>query len=87
MTRRYYSALDMLDAGMRIVAIADTRPEYRHDLDAANTLRSRGVLILPNHTMVRAEGTRDRHRRYRRRNGTQRRDGQTSGSSTATPSP
>ncbi len=54
----YYSALDMLDAGMRIVAIADTRPEYRHDLDAANTLRSRGVLILPNHTMVRAEGTR-----------------------------
>ena len=54
----YHTALDMLDAGMRIVAVADTRPEFRRDLDAANTLRSRGVLILHNHTMVRAEGTR-----------------------------
>ena len=54
----YYAALDMLDAGMRIVAVADTRPEFRRELDAATTLRSRGVLILPNHAMVRAEGTR-----------------------------
>ena len=54
----YYAALDMLDAGMRIVAVADTRPEFRRDLDAATTLRSRGVLILPNYSMVRAEGTR-----------------------------
>ena len=54
----YYAALDMLDAGMRIVAVADTRPEFRRDLDAATTLRSKGVLILHNHTMARAEGTR-----------------------------
>ena len=54
----YYAALDMLDAGMRIVAVADTRPEFRRNLDAATTLRSRGVLILANHAMVRAEGTR-----------------------------
>ena len=54
----YYAALDMLDAGMRIVAVADTRSEFRRDLDAATTLRSRGVLILANHAMVRAEGTR-----------------------------
>ena len=54
----YYVALDMLEAGMRIVALADTRPEFRRDLEAADTLRSRGVLILPNYTMVRAEGTR-----------------------------
>ena len=54
----YYAALDMLDAGMRIVAVADTRPEFRRNLDTATTLRSRGVLILPNHALVRAEGTR-----------------------------
>ncbi len=54
----YYAALDMLEAGMRIVAVADTRPEYRSDLEAATILRSRGVLILPNYCMVRAEGTR-----------------------------
>ncbi len=54
----YYASLDMLDAGMRIVAVADTRPEFRRDLDAATVLKSRGVLILPNYTMARAEGTR-----------------------------
>ncbi|MCY4528665.1 MAG: FAD-dependent oxidoreductase [Chloroflexi bacterium] len=54
----YYAALDMLEAGMRIVAVADTRPEYRSDLEAATILRSKGVLILPNYCMVRAEGTR-----------------------------
>ena len=54
----YHAALDMLDAGMRIAAVADTRAEFRRDFDAATVLRSRGVLILPNHTMARAEGTR-----------------------------
>ncbi len=54
----YYAVLDMLDAGMRIAAVADTRPVFRRDLDAATTLRSMGVLILPNHTLIRAEGTR-----------------------------
>ena len=54
----YYAALDLLEAGMRIAAIADTRPEFRRDLGPAATLRSNGVLILPNYAMVRAEGTR-----------------------------
>ena len=54
----YYTALDMLEAGMRVVAVADTRPEYRKDFEPATTLQANGVLILPNHTVVRAEGTR-----------------------------
>ena len=54
----YYAALDLLEAGIRIAAIADTRPEFRRDLEPAATLRSNGVLILPNYAMVRAEGTR-----------------------------
>jgi sarcosine oxidase subunit alpha len=54
----YYAALDMLEAGMRVVALADTRPEYRRDFEPATTLQANGVLVLPNHTLVRAEGTR-----------------------------
>ncbi len=54
----YYAALDMLGAGMRIAAIADTRPEFRRDLEPAAALRANGVLILPNYAIARAEGTR-----------------------------
>lgn len=54
----YYTALDMLEAGMRVAAVADTRPEFPRDFEPATTLRANGVLVLPNHMMVRAEGTR-----------------------------
>jgi sarcosine oxidase subunit alpha len=52
----YHAALDLLDAGVRIAALADSRPDFPHWLDAAATLRSRGVLILPSHALTRAEG-------------------------------
>lgn len=54
----YHAVLDMLEAGMRIAAVADTRPDFRRDLEAAAALRARGVLILTNHAIARAEGTR-----------------------------
>ena len=54
----YYTALDLLEAGVRVAAIADTRPEFPSDFDAAVTLKGNGVLVLPGHAIVRAEGTR-----------------------------
>ena len=52
----YYAALDLLHAGMRIAVLADTRPTFPDRLDAARELRNLGVLVLPSHTLVRAEG-------------------------------
>ena len=54
----YRAALDLLNAGVRIVALSDSRPRFPHELDAAMELQSRGILVLPSHTMVRAEGAR-----------------------------
>ena len=54
----YRAALDLLNAGVRVVALADSRPRFPHDLDAATELRSRGILVLPSHGLVRAEGAR-----------------------------
>ena len=54
----YRAALDLLSAGVRVVAVADSRPGFPHDLDAATELRSKGILVLPSHGVVRAEGTR-----------------------------
>lgn len=52
----YHAALDMLEAGVRIAALADSRPGFRGDLEVAVTLQSRGVLILTSHALTRAEG-------------------------------
>ena len=52
----YYAALDLLDAGVRVAAVVDARPDYPRALDAAEALRSRGVLVLTSHVIARAEG-------------------------------
>ena len=52
----YYAALDLLQAGMRVAVLADTRPTFPDRLDAARELRNSGVLVLPSHTLARAEG-------------------------------
>ena len=52
----YYAALDLMQAGMRVAVLADSRPAFPDRLDAARELRNLGVLVLPSHTMVRAEG-------------------------------
>ncbi len=54
----YYCALDMLESGVRLEVVADSRPDFPHSLDAAGALRSRGVLILSSYAPVRAEGGR-----------------------------
>ena len=52
----YYAALDLLQAGMRVAVLADSRPAFPDGLDAARELRNLGVLVLPSHTLARAEG-------------------------------
>ena len=52
----YHAALDLLSSGVRIAAVADSRPGFPHDLDAAGELQSRGVLVLPSYVLIRAEG-------------------------------
>ena len=52
----YYAALDLLEAGMRVAVLADSRTSFPDGLDAARELRNLGVLVLPSHTLVRAEG-------------------------------
>ena len=52
----YYAALDLLQAGMRVAVLADSRPTFPDRLDAARELRNSGVLVLPSHALARAEG-------------------------------
>ena len=52
----YTVAQDLLNAGVRIAVLADTRPDFPHHLPTAQSLQSNGVLILPEHALVRAEG-------------------------------
>ncbi len=52
----YQAALDMFHAGLRIAVVADARPEFPADLEAAAELQAHGVLILPSHALTRAEG-------------------------------
>ena len=52
----YYAALDLLQSGMRVAVLADSRPAFPDQLDAARELRNLGVLVLPSHTLARAEG-------------------------------
>ena len=53
----YHAALDLVNSGVQVVALVDSRPRFPHDLDAAKELQTRGVLVLPSHGVVRAEGT------------------------------
>ncbi len=53
----YRSALDMLKAGIRIVAIIDSRERFPNELLAARELQENGVLVLMSHMLIRAEGT------------------------------
>ena len=52
----YRAAQDLLDAGVRITALVDSRPDVPEGLDAAMALQSQGVPILPSYVMSRAEG-------------------------------
>ena len=52
----YQAALDLLDAGVKIAAVVDTRPEYAPGLEAAGALLSQGILLLASHAITRAEG-------------------------------
>ena len=52
----YQYAVDLLEAGVRLAALVDSRSEFRRTLDAADVLKSRGVLILPSHAIARVEG-------------------------------
>ncbi len=54
--RGYSVALDLLEAGVRVAGVVDSRPEFPHDVQSAETLRSRGILILTSYAVVRAEG-------------------------------
>ena len=52
----YYAALDLLEEGMRVAVVADSRPGFPQDLDAAAALQGNGVLILTSHALTQAEG-------------------------------
>ena len=54
----YYAALDLLRCGTRIAVLVDSRPGFPHGMEAAESLRSVGTLILPSHTLVLTEGRR-----------------------------
>ena len=55
--RGYTVALDLLEAGVRIAALADSRHDFPGDLDAAKELQANGVLILASNAPSRVEGT------------------------------
>ena len=52
----YYAALDLLEAGVRVTAVVDSRPEFPRGVEAADSLKSRGILILTSQAVARAEG-------------------------------
>ena len=52
----YFTVLDLLEAGVRVAALVDSRPGFPHMLDAASALQSRGVLVLSSYALTRAEG-------------------------------
>jgi sarcosine oxidase, subunit alpha len=53
--RGLQTAAKLHDAGVQIVAVADLRPASSPS-DAAEALKSRGILVLTNHTIVEAKG-------------------------------
>ena len=52
----YYVAKDLLESGTAITAIVDSRPELQNQFNLVNDLKSRGVLILNEHTITRSHG-------------------------------
>lgn len=54
----YHAAADLMRLGVRIAAVADSRPDFPEHLEQASDLQSEGVLILTSHAASRAEGGR-----------------------------
>ena len=52
----YFAALDLLDAGVDVAAVVDSRPELPEYPEAASALESRGIPLLAAHAIIRAEG-------------------------------
>ena len=52
----YYAARDLLEAGVRVVALLDSRPDLPYRLNIATELQARGVQVLTSHALLRAEG-------------------------------
>ena len=54
----YRAACDLMDAGVKVAALADLRPGFPEHLKSAATLRSRGILVLPGHAITAVKGRR-----------------------------
>ena len=52
----YFAALDLLDAGVEVAVVVDSRPALPEGLEAAGALESRGVPVLTSHAITRAGG-------------------------------
>ncbi len=53
----YQAAYDLLNAGVRVVALADTRPQMSSKITAmVDDLKAKGIPILNSHSLVRANG-------------------------------
>ena len=52
----YQAALSLLEAGVRVAAVVDGRPQPAHGVEAADGLRDRGIPVLTSHVVVRAQG-------------------------------
>ena len=53
----YAAALDLMDAGVRVATVTDTRPGEPRPREAAEALKARGVPVLTGHAVTRAEGS------------------------------
>ena len=54
----YRAACDLMDAGVKVAAFVDMRPGFPEHLEAAETLRSRGILVLTGHALTAVVGKR-----------------------------
>jgi sarcosine oxidase subunit alpha len=52
----YRAALDVLNAGVEVAAVVDSRPAMPEGLDAASTLINRGVPLITGHAVTQAIG-------------------------------
>ena len=52
----YQAALDLLDAGVEVAAVVDSRPELPQGLESVRAIESRNITILSSHAIARAEG-------------------------------
>lgn len=53
----YYAALDLMDAGVKVVALVDRRRDAPRVQEAAESLESRGAAVLTGHSVTRASGS------------------------------